>query len=106
MTTTITAALPTAKALADEFAARLYLYIGRVQFEEVLRRNPTYGEACASHDFCDANEAMLEAFQELIPDVDAEAIMASDEMTALWNEAWAIAKASAFAEHLALVKPN
>lgn len=98
--------IPTPQALASEFASHLYLYIGRVKFEEVVRRNPTYGEACASHDFCDANMAMLDAFEALMPGIQAEEIMARDDLTALWNEAWAIAKASAFEEFLGLVKAS
>lgn len=46
---------------------------------------------CASHDWCDANMAMFEAFENLdldpLPDDDAE----RERMTDLWNAAWASA---------------
>lgn len=46
---------------------------------------------CASHDWCDANMAMAEAFENLgldpLPDDEAE----RERMTTLWNEAWTAA---------------
>lgn len=101
--TAATVTLPTAKALADEFAALLCLEIGRANLEKVVRLNPTYGEACAAHDFCDANMVMLDAFVAMVPGVDADDIIQRDDLNALWDEAWGIAKASAFEEFLGLV---
>lgn len=51
--------------------------------------------ACATHDFCDANELMAEAMQTALglsrwPDLE------NDEMLEIWNGAWELAKAANF----------
>ena len=80
-------------ALAEAFDAELRAEIGAESYAEVIRRNrtPEYDGACASHDFCDANETMDAAFmfvmgRSTIPD-DEEAFI-SEEDTDLWNLAW------------------
>ena len=67
--------------------------------------NYDYG-SCASHDFCDANIVMADAFEQhagrpvWLP-CDAEEGTCTeaecDADLALWNDAWGIAKASGFA---------
>lgn len=49
---------------------------------------------CHSHDYCDANMAMLEAMQSF--GFDCDEIIHDEQKTALWNEAWNIAKAARF----------
>ena len=53
--------------LADMFGTVLRENMTEAQFTEMLRRNRALGlrqdAVCASHDFCDANEAMDEAFE-------------------------------------------
>jgi hypothetical protein len=80
-------------SLAYEFAAILREWLSEAEFEEVRRRNalPEYDDAgaCASHDFCDANIVMEEAFKRVFnrePDVSTEAD------TDIWNTAWDTAK--------------
>lgn len=99
--------MPTAQALAEEFAARLFVSIGAKDFDEVIRRNKehAYDRACASHDFCDANMVMLDAVQALAPEVDVDDILQGDEWNSLWNEAWDIAKASGFSDFLSSSTP-
>ncbi len=96
---------PTPTELAEEFAARLFVRIGEANLREVIRRNAAHGKGCASHDFCDANMVMLAALQSLAPEIDGELdeILHRDDLLALWEEAWAIAKASAFHEFAAPV---
>ncbi len=75
-------------ALADEFAARLRAYLGADKFAEVRRLNatPAYGGGCcASHDFCDANMIMFEAFEAI---ADRGHDPASQPDSDLWNAAW------------------
>jgi hypothetical protein len=55
---------------------------------------PDYAAACASHDYCDANDYMADAFAEIIgrdilPD-NGEGMTQAD--CDLWNRAWEIAK--------------
>lgn len=80
-------------ALAKAFDAELRGEIGAQSYAEVIRlnRTPEYNCACASHDFCDANEIMDAAFvsvtgRSTIPD-DEDAFI-SEENTDLWNRAW------------------
>ena len=96
---------PTPQTLAEEFAARLFVRIGEANLREVIARNAACGKGCASHDFCDANMVMLAALQALAPELEGELdeILHRDDLLALWEEAWAVAKASAFHEFAGLV---
>lgn len=97
--------IPTPAELAEEFAARLFVCIGETNLREVIRRNAIDGKGCASHDFCDANMVMLAALELLAPELEdqLDVILNRDDLLALWEEAWAIAKASAFHEFAAPV---
>lgn len=81
--------------IADQFAAVLREWLSEKEWIEMRVRNSEQyysGTICASHDFCDANMAMLEAFKQVTgrdPDL-AE----SDEDHRLWSEAWRLAKAT------------
>ena len=80
------------KRIADQFAALLADQLGEADFAEVKRRNdtPEYGAGvCASHDFCDANMVMLEAFETETGGVFE---FNNDACTDLWNAAWESAR--------------
>lgn len=50
--------------IAKNFSAILLEWIGTDNMAEVIKRNKEYDPStCASHDFCDANMAMLEAME-------------------------------------------
>jgi hypothetical protein len=79
--------------LALSFADALRDEIGDDDYAEVCARNATeeYARFCASHDFCDANMVMFDAFNtEIGWDMDLD----NDEDTAVWNEAWELARAA------------
>lgn len=81
--------------LAAAFAEVLHEWLTPAQMREVVARNEHYGNACASHDFCDANMAMDEAFTKAMGrevEWDEENGGLTEADTALWNGAWAIAK--------------
>jgi len=61
------------------------------EFAEMRRRNKADHNplVCHSHDFCDANEAMLEAFRIA---VGREADVDNEADCALWNAAWNLAR--------------
>ena len=84
---------PAAK-LAASFAEVMQDWLTPAQMREVVARNETYGDACASHDFCDANMAMDEAFTKTqCREIElGEGTRQSRADMALWNGAWAIAK--------------
>jgi hypothetical protein len=75
-----------AHAIARKFVALLRVELTPEQFRETKRRNRDRADkrSCASHDFCDANMVMADAFRQtgLEPDVD------DGEQCALWGTAW------------------
>lgn len=75
--------------LAESFAELLEEALSPVRYERVLRLNAKDSDfrICHSHDFCDANEVMAEAFKRT---TGAEIDLQSDEDNALWNAAWSI----------------
>lgn len=88
---------PTAADIAARFASLLCAEIGAADFREVVRRNrtPRYRNSCscASHDFCDANMVMLDAFASFGIDADAvcDCFGPEGERTAhadTWAQAW------------------
>lgn len=68
-----------------------------------MRKNKTkaYTGSCATHDYCDANEAMDDAFKEVYGfsscDTGGDGIgCMSDIAIEVWNEAWGLAQDSRF----------
>lgn len=95
--------LPTKEQLADKFAAVLREWLEPHEFERMKRLNRaeprTPHKVCHSHDFCDANMAMHEAFTSfgidpLSSDEAGEGM--SEQVNDLWNDSWD----HAFKEHL------
>ncbi len=80
----------TPAAVAWSFLHYLCMYLTDEQLREVQRRNlhETDSNVCHSHDFCDANEAMLEAMADLEISMDME----NAAHVQLWNEGWRIAR--------------
>ena len=75
--------------LAGKFLAILERDLLPKDFKEACRRNKTIAPGlCASHDFCDANMVMDEAWSAT---VDHEMTPSSTEDAALWSGAWEIA---------------
>lgn len=93
-TTTVT---PT--DLAREFSRILNEWCQPGEMDEIRRRNAErcstpsqFSSCCASHDFYDANQAMLDALESL----GLEWQGSDDPLYPLMNEAWGIAKAAGF----------
>lgn len=85
--------LPTAEAVAAEFAKVLRTWLTPEEFTEMRcsNRGETDEGVCHSHDFCDANMAMLRALTNL--GVPEDSVNYQDDATLeLWNSAWDIAK--------------
>ena len=97
----------TQERIADAFADVLRDWLTADQWAEMQARNVVYSDGvCASHDFCDANMAMAEAFEtvtgrepafgyDTLADgspVDPAAAIQADADCDTWNAAWAIAK--------------
>ena len=77
--------------LAHAFADILLDWLGDEKYEQMKLKNVEYGGmCCASHDYCDANMAMLEAW----PTVYRREYRFDDEADTLsWNRAWDAAHA-------------
>lgn len=87
---------PIAERIARTFSELLLDEIGPADLTTVNKRNrmnPDYDEtdSCASHDFCDANVLMVEAFQAHGVPADH-----TEEHLELWNVAWETAIAHEF----------
>lgn len=82
--------------MADEFRSVLRSWLTEPQLVEVDARNAAEENKniCHTHDFCDANMAMLEAFETITA---REFKHGDDHDSALFNEAWALASADKFA---------
>jgi hypothetical protein len=87
--------------LPQEFSRILQEWFMPALLKQAVARNETaeYKRVCATRDFCDANLAMEEAFENLdlkgISDFETD----SPERVAtmdLWNKAWDYAKATSF----------
>lgn len=89
--------------LANAFIAVLNEWIPE-HMEEVRSRNAANNDnCCATHDFCDANMAMDEAFQKVMcrefvfwNDEIPETQKQNESDTDLINSAWDIAKAKEY----------
>lgn len=84
--------------LAREFCKVLREWLTPEEMLEVAERNRVEDRpgVCHSHDFCDANMAMLEAAKNLGYVIDDEDISDETFSDGLWNEAWDKASESGF----------
>jgi len=76
--------------IAQKFVEILRRQLTKEQYEEAVKLNAMEdnSDICHSHDHCDANMVMLEAFESLnliVGDYD-------EELAMLWDEAWTEAK--------------
>ena len=80
--------------LSERFSKLLREDLSEHVMKEVVTRNKTYGEGiCASHDFCDANMVMADAFKQIV----GHEIDADNEVDAtLWSDAWSLAVKNEF----------
>lgn len=90
--------LPTALELAKAFAEELGTVLTAEQLEKVndLNADARYSglkNVCHSHDFCDANQVMIDAMGKF-------GLEYSADHNALINEAWEIAKQAEFSPSL------
>lgn len=82
-----------AGALAGAFAATLARDLSPVEWRTMRVRNRYLtDDTCASHDFCDANMNMAEAFADIVGREPLDDDGMSDASIELWNAAWGIAK--------------
>lgn len=77
--------------LSYRFSAILRETLSDREMADVITRNREYVDpmVCASHDFCDANEVMAEAWVDCF---GASIDLQSDDMRSMWNAAWEMSK--------------
>ncbi len=81
--------------LAAEFSRLLVNQIGDENWQRVIELNESEANPaiCHSHDYCDANQVMLDACESLGISVDNPL---ADEFVAITDAAWSIAKSNDF----------
>lgn len=91
--------LPSAYALMEKFCDVLKEWLTLQQLREVERRNDTEpGGICHTHDFCNAHEAMHEAWLRCAYDpmvtgvANTDFPLMNEACDNRWNEAWGLAK--------------
>lgn len=84
--------LPTPDQLSMEFCRILSKWLEPSEIREINRRNaqPEYAGCCASHDFCDPNQAMIDA-------LEAFGLEFHPELFDLVDTAWDLANERQFA---------
>lgn len=94
--------LPSPHALARAFASELRDEIQDAIFTVVaLNDDEAEPNICHSHDFCDANQVMIDAWAK-VAGVECSCDSNNEAETALWNEAWDIAKKAKFSRPVLL----
>lgn len=84
--------------LSIQFSLLLQEQLGERDIDATIARNKKQSDKniCHSHDFCDANEVMNEAFQKVFGrELDSD----SDFDASVWNNAWKQAKENNFFIH-------
>ena len=76
--------------IGDAFVAILNAWLTPDEMTLVRQRNASEQTTgiCHSHDFCDANEAMLRAFFKTVGSPFDDEGQMTEEAVALWNAAW------------------
>lgn len=90
--------IQTVENIAEEFAKQLKAEVGNANMRHIVAKNyqVDYRGCCASHDYCDSNMVMADAFEEITgrePDDNSET---HPEDWSMFNEAWEIAKIQDF----------
>jgi hypothetical protein len=82
--------MKTTEKIALEFSKELLKELGKEEFKEMveLSRENTDPKICVSHDFCDANMPMLEAYERV---TKYEPQANNDAHNKIWSDAWNVA---------------
>lgn len=92
-----------AREFADRFKVVLRRQLSPAELKAIDETNRQRADAtCATHDYCDANMAMLEAVVELtgLPEDEAtDRLVRGDLLIDAVNEGWTLAKAEGFSAH-------
>lgn len=85
--------LPSPEELCRAFIAELRQSLSSDELEAIVERNKENGpETCASHDFCDPNQCMLDAWEKLGHALD----LSDHEQLSITDQAWKLARQREF----------
>ena len=87
------------KELANAFSKIIREWLTEEELAEVRELNagePKNVSICHSHDFCDANQAMIDALESLGVEYGSEDFGDGDKGFDILNAAWDLAKANGF----------
>lgn len=86
--------MTTIEQLSQEFTKVITNWLTPDQVAEVNKRNatPAYEGMCGTHDFCDANQAMIDAWNIVCPGQD----LFSEENWLIAGHAWNLSKTNQF----------
>lgn len=94
--------IPTPEELADAFSAVLNAQLPPKTIAEINRRNASGDPShCATHEFCDAEQAMVDALWSFGVHFEPEV-----EILNLVQDAWRVAKARSFAMKATIAPPE
>lgn len=85
--------------LARAFSQKLRHYLSEHEMSQVISLNESEEDPCIchSHDFCDANEAMQDAFIKLFGrSCNFSGRVEYNADLDIWNKSWAMAKENKF----------
>lgn len=85
-------------AIANAFSAKLYEWLGAETMVKVIKENQFNDDECASHNHCDANQAMIDVCEEAGIELwtKEEDPSFTEEFNEVSNEAWTLAKKNNF----------
>lgn len=96
---------PTPREVADRFKEVLRRWLSPAELAAIDETNRRRADGpCATHDYCDANMAMLEALTRICPtrtedDLCDELCMGQTELLANVNDGWTLAKIEGYYPH-------
>ena len=81
--------------LSAKFTEILNQWLTKKQLNEIRKRNkqPDYENCCATHDFCDPNQAMIDAWVTVF---GKEPDLRKDRVMTIMNKAWDLSKEKEF----------
>lgn len=99
VTTASQASLPSVVQVCLAFITEIKNSLSTNQIAEVVSRNKDYEEGiCASHDFCDANQCMLDAWKRLGHPMNFQA----ENQMGITDQAWTLARKGEFSNELVI----
>ena len=79
--------------LSNKFSELLYNALGEKEINEIVKKNKIAIEFCASHEYCDSNEYMIDALNYLF---GIHWNLSDERITNLINDSWELSIVNEF----------